>query len=442
MENKYLTLTVNDANIHLGPDKSFLKFRNQLSNPPEILAINDSAAEILLRSNGTRTVSEIANELSTHYTEKYRDVLPKVNRFIKSFMSTGYLSLSDNPKIAKVRVTGSREYLVPLHAAIELTTRCNLRCKHCYNSSSPDSGEVMSLERVIELFDILKSWGVGAIELSGGEPLTHPDIKNILTIAHEYFGLVGVITNGVLLKSEHVDVMKNGTAHSLIQIDLDGSDPEYVNWFRGQDNVYEREIQAIKRVVESGLLLRVAMIVTPGNIDQMESTASLVKSLGANSFGMSLVVPQGRALIGDANLMLSPQEAKNYIAMYKKLAQRYEGFIFEEIESKFNMANEGNCGVGSRSISIAPNGNVKMCQMSDESIYFFGNIFDNSCRELFEQSSQSLALVEAPSDETCGNCVNSGYCRGCINRGVIKAKEISPENCSWIQQYVSVFMEN
>ena len=365
MQNNYITLAVKEPNIHLWPGKGFLKFRNKLSNPPEIISVNDSAAEILLRCDGTRTISDIASELSAYYKEDLNEVLPKVNRFVKSIENTGYLVFSSNPHKANVNITGCREYPIPMHAAIEITSRCNLKCKHCYNSSSPECNEVMSLEKAIELFSILKRWGIGTIELTGGEPLTHPNFKEVLRSAQAHFDLVAVITNGVLLDDSIVDIMKSGDANSLIQIDLDGSIPEYVNWFRGQDNVYEREIQAIKKVVAKGILLRVAMIITPGNLDQMEDTASLVNSLGVSAFAMSLVVPQGRGRTTDSNLILSSQELEKYFSTYRNLSQRYKDFIYEEAESKLRISSEGNCGAGSRSIIITPMGGVKCCRRSE-----------------------------------------------------------------------------
>ncbi len=440
MQNKYISLSMKEPNIHLWPGMGFLKFRDRANHPPEVIAINDSAAEILLRCDGTKKMSRIAYELSTHYKEDYEKVFPMVIKFIKSLDSTGYLLFSNIPNKVKVCVTGSREYPIPMHAAVEITTRCNLCCKHCYNSSGPECDETMSFEKVIILFNILEEWGISTIELTGGEPLTHPDFKEILMAAQEHFHLVGVMTNGVLLDDSILNIMNTANGISFIQIDLDGATPEYVNWFRGQDNVFEREIQAIKSVVDKGIMIRVAMIVAPGNLNQMENTASLVKNLGANAFGMSLVVPQGRA--NNFNLLLSPHELEEYSITYRKLSQQYKDFIYQERESKIMQSGVENCGAGSRSVTITPNGNVKICQMSDESLFCFGNAFDNSSIELFEKWSENMAQIKAPSEKICGDCKHLGFCLKCINRGVIKAKEISPDNCIWIQPYLSIFIEN
>ena len=80
--------------------------------------------------------------------------------------------------------------------------------------------------------------------------------------------------------------------------------------------------------------------------------------------------------------------------------------------------------------------------MSDVSLYCFGNVFDDSSRELFENKSEIMAQINEPSKKICGDCAHLGFCRNCINRAVIKAKEISPENCLWIQPYLSIFLEN
>lgn len=440
MEHKYIALTMKDPNIHMWPGMGFLKYRDKANNPPEVIAINESAAEILLRCDGTRTMSEIAYELSSHYNTEHKKVLPMVMKFTKSIGSTGYLHYSDKPSKVRVIVTGSRNFSVPMHAAIEITSRCNLSCRHCYNSSGPECDEIMSLEKVLNLFSKLEEWGIRSVELTGGEPLTHSHFRDILKAAQKYFDLVGVITNGTLVDDSILEIMNTDNALSLMQIDLDGATSEYVNWFRGQDKVFERELLAIKRVVEKGILIRVAMIVTPGNLDQIEETASLVKDLGANTFGMSLVVPQGRA--SDSTLILSPSELEKYFKTYSKLSQQYKDFIYQDKESKFLDTGEGNCGAGSRTVTITPNGNVKICQMSDETVFCFGNVFENSSKELFEKKAESLAQIQAPSEKLCGDCKHLGFCLNCIHRGVIKAKAISPENCLWVQPYLSFFKEN
>lgn len=59
-------------------------------------------------------------------------------------------------------------------ARIELTTRCNFRCKHCFIDDYGKDG--FSKEEIFMLLDNLRKFGVYAVEFTGGEIFTRPDI--------------------------------------------------------------------------------------------------------------------------------------------------------------------------------------------------------------------------------------------------------------------------
>jgi radical SAM protein with 4Fe4S-binding SPASM domain len=429
MLDRYIALAIENPIIHFWPQMGFLRYHDKFNLPPNTIAFNRSGIEILSRCDGTRRVCDIATELAELYKTNYEEVVGQITRFLKSIESTIPLKFSDHPIPIKLRITGSTDYIIPIHVAIELTYTCNLRCRHCYVPSSPERTEQMPLDRIISLFDLLDEWGVSVIELTGGEPLMHPHFEKILQVALEHFDLIGVITNGTLINDSILDIMSSDPTRVVVQIDLDGITSEYVDWFRGRVGTYERELEAIRRIVQRGIMLRVAMIVTPGNLDQIVQTAALVRRLGATAFGISPVVPQGRGT--DPSLLLSPQEYEKFIDIWNKLRHHYKDFIFQSRETPFQLAR-GNCGAGSRTVTITPSGDVKICQMSDTAILCYGNVFTQNGKELFDSELvRYIAQLEPPNLDTCSDCQYLGFCINCLNRGIIKGKELGPDNCIW-----------
>src|SRR5665647_644457 len=87
-----------------------------------------------------------------------------------------------------------------------LTPECNLACRHCWiaprlrHASKATEYLPLTLFRsVIEQAILL---GLTGIKLTGGEPLLHPDIMEILEIAREHDLEVTVETNGTLVTPE------------------------------------------------------------------------------------------------------------------------------------------------------------------------------------------------------------------------------------------------
>ncbi|HLA37100.1 MAG TPA: radical SAM protein, partial [Candidatus Brocadiales bacterium] len=84
----------------------------------------------------------------------------------------------------------------PLIVWIELTRKCNLRCRHCYvGAGEPLEGE-LSTEELCLLLEDLKGMKALSLVITGGEPTLHKDFAHILRYACELGFVIGVATNG------------------------------------------------------------------------------------------------------------------------------------------------------------------------------------------------------------------------------------------------------
>ena len=85
------------------------------------------------------------------------------------------------------------------HAVLDILRGCNCRCANCYNATAPLNCK--SLDALKEELVLLRSArNLSAISLSGGEPLMHPEVAEIVDWLHHREGLtVNTLTNGILL---------------------------------------------------------------------------------------------------------------------------------------------------------------------------------------------------------------------------------------------------
>ena len=91
----------------------------------------------------------------------------------------------------------------PVLAQIIPMRFCNLSCAYCneYDKVSPP----VPLEEMYRRIDHLGRLGTAMIGISGGEPLTHPDLDDIIRRMRNTGAIAGMITNGYLLNQERIE---------------------------------------------------------------------------------------------------------------------------------------------------------------------------------------------------------------------------------------------
>ena len=74
---------------------------------------------------------------------------------------------------------------LPQSVGIEITSRCNLACRHCFNRSGEGRVEELSLAALVDLFDQCRAMGLTSVRISGGEPTLHRDFPAVVAAATE-----------------------------------------------------------------------------------------------------------------------------------------------------------------------------------------------------------------------------------------------------------------
>jgi MoaA/NifB/PqqE/SkfB family radical SAM enzyme len=104
--------------------------------------------------------------------------------------------------------------------------RCNLACTYC--NEFDDFSMPVSLEEMKNRLDILAGMGTSIITISGGEPLMHPEIDEIIRHIRRSGMIAGMITNGFLLDKKTIDKL-NAAGLEHLQISIDNAVPDEVS---------------------------------------------------------------------------------------------------------------------------------------------------------------------------------------------------------------------
>ena len=409
----------------------------------EQYAINDSALEILETINGVRTLEQTYNYFQQKYEESFEKVKKNIDNFICELeKSYGiHLAYQEKPQLHSLEVKKVNIY--PKVVSIELTDFCNLACKHCYGTFCMENRSYIPLDKVKELLYELDECNAFMIELTGGECLTHPDFCEILKYALSLkFKQIAILSNGVAFTTEIFEVIKANRERVSIQIDMHSLNEEYLDWFTGKTHIMERVKKNICLAVATGAPTRVVSIITKRNLKELESLAAWAYEIGATSYAISPVVPLGRAIEYDMDLILEQQESELMMERLGVLASKYSEMMRNPlVEAPNNQMI--NCGCISSHLTIKSNGDVKMCTMDcgDCTNSKFGNVLEQGVKKLYDEHQRliyAIAYQQVPNinSEQCKKCKNFTFCVSCMLRTVLKASE-EKENCYWYQNELS-----
>jgi len=428
--------------LHLYPSGADIQIypsgKKRLSHYPNIFPtytkVNRTAREILQQCDGTKTVEEIIKQLMQGQSDGEYDVMVDgVLKFAEEALRQQVVTVHQSPVNRQVHITGSAEYYMPQHMSIELTSNCNLRCVYCYRDAGPEGAAHLPTPQLLLILEALARHGVRIVELTGGEPLLHPCVFEILDFCMEHFAVVGLLSNGTLIDDSLVVRLVPYTDRVFVQVDLDGSTSDLHDSLRGVKGTFERTKQGIIQLARYGIRTRVVMNLTKDNIHDIENTLLLVKSLGATWFNFSPVLNIGRGK--DMDLVFTVEQLKWMGTLVEQFHEKHGDFFrYVDSETIRERQNIPNCGAGHRTAVMGPAGKVRPCLLLREEYLVIGDLTVQSVEDVFSNPVTTyLHNLESPSAETCRDCNWALYCRYCITRAILTQEKLESP-CPWAQK--------
>jgi radical SAM protein with 4Fe4S-binding SPASM domain len=339
----------------------------------------------------------------------------------------------------------------PVSVVWSLSYRCNLKCKHCYQNAGQPSSNELNLTEQLNVVDQLARAGVSLVVLSGGEPLTNPNLETLIRRIKEHKMAVSIDSNGVLLDKETVQRMKELDVDS-IELSLDSANPESHDQFRGLDGAFNKTLDAVEFCSQAGIFTTVATTATKLNQAEGAELISLARSRGAHRVVFFDLVPAGRGREVQ-DIRLSRLQLLQLMALVRKECSGERSEVFTELpqyvvyssvgdgdsisddtlralsverftlSSSFDCAGRNNvyrryatylggCPAGRIYCNIQPNGNVTPCMfMPDYPIA--GNLRTQSFDEIWNGPVFAALRDKGQLKGKCGECRSALVCGGC-----------------------------
>src|SRR5918999_6586200 len=127
---------------------------------------------------------------------------------------------------ARMLIRAFRFPYQPIAAHIIPIRRCNLSCAYC--NEYDDFSAPVAAHDILRRVDKLAALGTGIVTLSGGEPLLHPDLDDIIRHIRRHGLIATLITNGYLLSHDRIKRL-NRAGLDHLQISIDNVVPDEVS---------------------------------------------------------------------------------------------------------------------------------------------------------------------------------------------------------------------
>lgn len=297
---------------------------------------------------------------------------------------------------------------------IEVTGKCNLNCKHCFNNSG-DTGEDLEWNYITRVYDELEMFEVKQVIISGGEVFTRKDIFEILQLFRQKYD-VKVLTNGMLLSDHDIEKLIALGVH--IQITLNGSCERIDS--RTRNIGFDKTVRTIKKVIASGGKeeLTVTNAISKKNQTDIEKYMELMDDIGVGAVQFTFVYDKGRASDKWDEWCLSLPDKIRILEKIFELKEKYKKILIRTSGMKPSnpyLVDEdfSDCRYLTEEVSFFSTGEVMLCP----NLKHYQECLRMNAK-IYKKEGLSSLETRYMHDSKCDFCVEKHVCAiGCVERG-------------------------
>jgi len=302
---------------------------------------------------------------------------------------------------------------------------------------------MLFIDQIKRILDQLSSLGGEILEVSGGEPLMHPRLTQIIKYAEESNLETVLYTSGNVLDSQgKIASLGTAVAEKLrrsslqrIVFNLQGAFPRTHETITRVEGSFDNAVKAIRIVKSLGFWVGVHFVPMKPNFKEFKSLLQLCHKLEVDEIGILRFVPQGRGQINRVLLELSTEEFKEFNMALSRSTFEY-GNINIRVGRPIDFRNlfdssfvKPLCDAGISRCTITPSGAVVPCPaFKQESRYVAGNLSKDSLVDIWNESSvwQQFRYFDITRlGEPCRGCQHLQQCRGgCSAQRILKYKDL------------------
>lgn len=308
----------------------------------------------------------------------------------------------------------------PILAQLELTRNCNQTCIFCFRAcNKKNKFPNLSLLKWIKILDKLWEMGIQILNISGGEILLFPELKDFLREAKRRNFRVVLNTNGSLSLLKYLQYLDQiiFSIHGLGEIH---------DKITGQKGAFVKAEKHLAEVLDGNTDVGINTVLTKNNFDKIEKTYRYFEQkypdLQHHSFTLSIVCNTGYKFRKDM-LQLDEETFKYYLKSINKIPRKkreYKHGLRALIDKKSWIKNAfislPHCAAGKYKIVVTYNGDIYPCNFFLGKEYYCGNILKDDIEKIWKEGKgfkpfRKMFLNER-LPKLCKTCKKKGTCFG------------------------------
>lgn len=298
---------------------------------------------------------------------------------------------------------------IPINGGIELLSKCNFQCVHCYNGM--ELPNFMTYEFASELAEQLRELGTMHVYLTGGEVLLHPQFSEIYKSFRKKGIAVSILTNAFLINEKYINLFKNFTPYN-VDISLYGvTDGTYEN-VTGVKGGFSKVRENIYMLSENQIPFSLKTVALKENIHEIDEMMGFADKVGKvlNVYTDVRPLNNGNQKSKEHKLSFDQIiEIERKTNKWKGNKQQYS----ERIEDRRKRKAEGYlyfCELGKYTFFISHRGILHGCVKEQKHGY---DLHAMSFTEAFNRMFKDIVMKKNDEVNKCASCKYIKYCDYC-----------------------------
>lgn len=354
--------------------------------------------------------------------------------------------MEDANTVERMLLAKSASVYSPANGSIELLPLCNMNCDMCYvhltkKQLDEAGGRIHTGKEWLEIGKQMVENGTLFLLLTGGEPLLHPDFKEIYLGLKKMGIIITINTNATLIDESWIEFFKQHKPRR-INITLYGSSNETYERLCHYKNGFDKVINAIKLLQEADIPFKVGFSLARNNQEDAGKVLTLMREMDIPTTFDTYMLPatRERKLPYNEQARLGPVEAALTFAHNLDCLDTEEN-VEEYVDKQLKMVedfvpgeeHEGvmQCMAGRCSYTVNWQGEMHPCVILTSPS---ANVFEVGFKGAWDVIKDGCSKVRLYSG--CSVCKLSPICRTCAASHLLESGSYSgkPEYmCTYTQ---------
>ncbi len=315
---------------------------------------------------------------------------------------------------------------IPWAVEFELTTRCNLNCRHCHINQSAVDRQVreteLSASEILAIAGQAVDLGTLWCLLTGGEPLLRNDFETIYIGLKKAGLLVSVFTNATCVQPAHIDLFRTYPPRD-IEVSVYGVTPQTVEAVTRVPGAHTRFLAGLTRLREGGIPVRLKSVLMQSNVHEHAEIARFCRQYTKDyyRFDPYLNLRFDRDPVRNQGILAERLTAEQIVTVERADPERIKALckgadaLTGEHSTGFQCDQRFQCGAGQDGFTVGADGLLRLCSSlwADGTTYDLrgGSVADAWNRfipQIRNQRSTNTTILD-----TCHVCPMVNLCMWC-----------------------------